>query len=248
MTKHQIGDNVHLRALADKLRPDDMKVLPDEVDISNWIPVIPYDNALNVVDEFHAIMEADYITLSTYNASIGSDSFSGSLTDLVLPRGGSKGFIYQLIDFEVLIDMGAAVTSGDHLTIDLLEEMDRWPITFPGGSTQFVREHYKQRQLFYQQNPFRLSSGSQVFSYQWPSGTYKNYDTDFASYTHRPHRIFCPNNSLFGSRLRVRIGYFDTSHANKNFDAAAEIKMNFRFSRKPLDLYTVNGAQDFVPP
>lgn len=245
MTKHQIGDNRYLRALSDKLKARDMKVIPDHVDVSDWIPVIPYDAQLNIVDEFWVDLElSSYISTNKYNVSVGSDSFSSNPTDLVLPAG----YIYTLRDFEALIDIGAAVTSGDHLTIDIVEQMDRWPVTHPGGLTQFTRDHYKQRQLFYQQNPFRLSSGSQVFSYQWPAGTYKDFDTDFASYKYDNFDIYCPDNSRFGTRLRLIISYFDSVHATKNFPVGADIKVTFRFSRKPLDLYTVNGAQDFVPP
>lgn len=246
MSKHEIADHDLFRILSDYLQAKDPKVLPDGVDPQVWIPVIPYPVDLNIVDEFYVSAEdySTYISGSEYFMNLGSETFAFP-PEIILPAG----FIYELIDMEVFLEFGAAITSGDHLTIDVIERMDRWPMTNPGGTSSAVFSHYRQRQRFYQQNPFRLSSGSTEFSWSWPSGTYKNYDADWTAYSYKPEfKIYCPDNSRFGTALQLAIRYFDTSHAAKAYPANTEIRASLRFKRTPLHKYTVGGLLDIVPP
>lgn len=246
MTKHQIGDSVYLRRLADFLQPRDPKILPDDVDTSNWVPVIPYDTTLNVPDLYQVLLEGsqNYISTNVYNVRVGSGTFLSD-PDVVLPAG----YIYKLNSLYLYIDTNAAVTSGDHLTIDIVQNNDRWPITHPGGQLNVVTTHYRQRQMFYQQNPFRLSSGSTEYAWTWPSGAYKDYDTDMVPHSFIPPvEIICPDNSKFGTDLQFIISYFDTSHLAKNWDVGAVVNLYLMFDRIPLHGLVVGGQLDIVPP
>jgi hypothetical protein len=243
---HQIGDNNYLRRLSDFLLARDQKVLPDNVDTQNWIPVIPYDTKLNTPDLFEVRAEGnqDYISSNVYNLTVGSDTFASD-PDIVLPAG----YIYKLISLQIDIDIGTPVTSGDHITIDIIENHDRWPITHPGGTLTAVTDHYRKKDTFFQQNPFRLSSGTELYSFNWPSGNYMNYASLLNSYSYNPKvEIICPDNSKFGTNLQFILTKFNNSHAASNWNAAAIVNTYFLFERVPLHGLTVGGILDIVPP